>query len=80
MRAKYYVIDYSETGIGRIFYYSAGGSPEVLKNDHEMSDDFWDYMRVGVRVYDSYTELCDMYKFMPRTPNPPSHMHIRWIS
>lgn len=79
MSSKYYVINYSETGIGRIFWYSCGLAPESLRHDHGLTSEEWEYFKVFVEEYDEYRDVCDLYPFMPRTFFPPSHIHIRWL-
>lgn len=76
---KYYVINYSEQGVGRIFWYSEGHEPESLKTDHGIEDEAWEYFKLGIEEYATYKDVCEVYSFMPRTLFPPDHMYIRWL-
>ncbi|MFA5626129.1 MAG: hypothetical protein WC965_01425 [Thiohalomonadaceae bacterium] len=74
----YYVIDYLEQGVGRLFWYAAGDSPRAIKTAFEMSDEEWDFFSVDVKEYVTYDALADAYSFMPKTLAVPAYMHIRW--
>lgn len=72
---EYYVIDWQEQGIGRRLY--CAPTEETLKSLFSTEEE-WNYFKLGMEVFPSYTEARYKYTVLPNTLNPPSEVKIIW--
>lgn len=74
----FYILDFQEQGLGRIFWYAYSDSPVKFKTLHEIDEEQWEYLSIGLEAFHTYKEAREKYPFLPNTFVPPTKLYIRW--